>query len=88
MDEAAILSHFANRVDRHGFYGDDGKPKTNAKGSAPLTVERFARHLNATKADDVIGFHAISTSDTCKWVAFDVDQHDEDGPDRFDARVP
>lgn len=42
-----------------------------------LTIETVRRHFQASKATSLIGLHAVSLGDTCRWIEIDIDQHAE-----------
>ncbi len=59
----------ANRFDAYGLYHSDGTAETK-KGE--LTAEVLAAHF---RGEITVGLHAISDTDTSKWLCFDTDCH-------------
>lgn len=62
---------FVNRSDCFGGYRD-GQPYTS---KVQVTQDVLLEHFNGTT---IIGMHAISKADMCKWVAWDFDNHTGD----------
>jgi Protein of unknown function (DUF4065) len=46
-------------------------------GSDMVTLNKLRRHFTGRAVSHLIGLHAISDRETCKWFAIDVDLHDE-----------
>jgi len=79
IDCADLLAAWAfhwlvNRSDVYGSYYLSGGARTV---TGELTVERCFRHFTATDRSHLIGLPAISIENTSRWVAIDIDQHDE-----------
>lgn len=71
--------HLVNRTDAHGRYrlrDRDGSKSFTDKQL--LTIEMLAAHYRGRRRDDLVGLHSIAKNETCKYLALDVDQHDDD----------
>ncbi|HKX46183.1 MAG TPA: primase C-terminal domain-containing protein [Planctomycetota bacterium] len=66
-----VLARLANRTDTFGRYVR-GRTST---AKEPLTAEVVERH---EAGEALVGLHAIGTGSTCRWVAWDFDNHSED----------
>lgn len=64
-----MFLHLVNRTDCYGINKPDGN---RATGHGKLTVYRLKGHVEARA---LIGSHLISTDDTCRYIAYDVDAH-------------
>lgn len=79
------MERFANRTDIWGSYNAIGSrekwgsartaPAKRDRGRVVLTVPVLARHFRGASPEHILGVHAISAADSCKWLAIDFDQH-------------
>ena len=58
------------------FVMDRPIPVGNCTVWRPLTSDRLRRHFMTLDTHGIIGLHSTSSDDTCKWVEWDIDQHD------------
>ena len=65
------LSSFVNRTDAYGLCAA-GKWSTLG---APLTVSKIEEHY---RGNSIIGVHAVSLDNCCRFMVFDVDSHGDD----------
>jgi putative DNA primase/helicase len=74
------LAHMVNRPDAYGkYYVDrDGKPGS-CKQEGAIDYGLVHRHF---AAEQIVGLYTTSAGDTCRWLAIDLDRHDDD-PDDF-----
>ncbi len=63
-----MLENWINRTDCHGAYSKNGQ--YTSKGE--ITDELVDAHFSGSK---IIGIHAITLDQTCRWVAWDIDAH-------------
>jgi len=56
-------------------------PPENKRGVARLTKAVLARHFAGRDEGDVVGIHAISELETCRWIGIDLDNHGAGNPD-------
>src|SRR5262245_48534828 len=64
------------RLDRRGQPGRDGRPIPNTyTAKRPLDLAVLSQHFRGAHHHHVVGLHSTSTSNTCRWGAFDVDRH-------------
>jgi hypothetical protein len=82
-DEWAVWTYkrLVNRTDARGGYRSvrqqrRGLGRTTTRKS-PLTRDHLRRHFAARGPGDVIGVHAIAPDNTCRWLAVEVDRHDD-----------
>jgi hypothetical protein len=72
----------SNRRDCYGGYWSerttDGWKTNPTTRKNPLTRDTFVQHFSAVTTRHVVGLHAISLSNSCLWVALDLDQHGDD----------
>jgi hypothetical protein len=47
-----------------------------------LTRRVLARHFRGASEGDLIGLHALSLKNTCRWLAIDIDLHDDADPEQ------
>lgn len=79
-----ICEHFTNRDDAYGRYvaldarSGKNKARTIHEGA---TEEVVIQHFRATDRGDIIGFHATSKQNTCRWLVLDIDQHGDPNPE-------
>ncbi|MFI5401332.1 MAG: TOTE conflict system archaeo-eukaryotic primase domain-containing protein [Planctomycetota bacterium] len=66
-----VLARLANRTDTFGRYVR-GRTST---AKEPLTPEVVALHESG---EALVGLHAIGADSTCRWIAWDFDNHSED----------
>jgi len=66
------MQRLVNRDDRYGCYGDSGNAYTSDK---PLSKASLNTHFGAGM---LVGLHSTSADETCRWLAFDLDNHDKD----------
>lgn len=70
--------HLINRTDLWGGYGSSGPytaPAKSRRGRELLDRNRLTNHFAGR---ETVGIHALSRDSTCRWIAFDIDAHDED----------
>jgi len=74
LDDLAdfVLDRMVNRTDAYGVYGAKGVYTEKKK---PLGKKAVLAHL---RGERLIGLHSTSPESTCKWLALDVDCHDDD----------
>ena len=72
----------ANRLDRHGHYFPMCRrtPDNNAITAGMLTIPILERHFIGRDPGDIVGLHSTSPDGTCRWVVWDIDQHDDFNP--------
>lgn len=84
-----VFEHCVNRKECFGRYGYNlqGRHETDYAAFGldvpviswtehdQLTKAIIRRHFEATTARNLIGLHATSADDTCKWICIDIDQH-------------
>lgn len=76
------VRRLVNRLDAAGSYWiKDGAIqqftiKADGMRRAPLRI-RLRRHFGARTPEAIIGLHALSAESTCKWLAWDIDRHNE-----------
>lgn len=79
------LSTMVNRTDVWGIYGlwidGDGVehltrtgPAKKNRGKVSLTIQTLVNHYTG---EEVIGLHSTTAIDTCRWMAFDIDAHND-----------
>ncbi len=76
-----------NRRDVWGGYWPNGMretlgkvytaPRVKDRGRVLLAPSVLRQHFASRDAGDVIGLHSTSESDSSRWLAFDIDAHDE-----------
>jgi hypothetical protein len=91
-DELAdwVLSHLVNRSDVWGRYararGEAGEsqirvvtaPFREERGKVFLGVDSLKKHFKVRTGSGVLGVHGASADQTSRWMAVDIDRHDED----------
>jgi hypothetical protein len=65
------FSCLVNRDDASGGHCDDGRRFTAKR---TLGMKQIKEHFSGRR---IIGLHAISTQNTCRWVTIDIDAHNE-----------
>lgn len=92
-DELAdfTLARLVNRDDVYGLYKTWTDPKGGAhkvrtapakrdRGRVKLTGDTITRHYTKPGNGSTIGLHSTSPNGTCRWLAIDIDRHDDDDP--------
>jgi putative DNA primase/helicase len=81
-DLAQWADRLVNRRDRHGHYLPMRRRigGNNANTSGELTIPILTRHFIGRDVGDLIGLHSTSADGTCRWCAWDWDQHKENDP--------
>jgi len=78
------ISLFVNRTDIYGAYKPLHRRDTGSAWTAPFKADRgkiflsptvLAKHFRGRRVEHLVGCHAISQTDTCRWFAIDIDQH-------------
>lgn len=77
--------HLVNRTDVWGGYcrTKTGKtqsftfPSRGERGQVVLDPTRLAQHFRSCGPADVVGLHTTAPGDTSRWLAFDIDAHNE-----------
>lgn len=80
------MNTVVNRYDVWGQY--TGKPgankaltlpqKSRRDGSDMVTLDKLTRHFGSLRRNHLIGLHAQSEVETCKWLAVDIDLHESE----------
>lgn len=82
--------YLVNRRDVWGRYrplsarGDNGQdkaltaPPLRDRGEVLLAQEDLVAHYAGRNVGDLIGLHSTSEDGTCRWIAWDIDRHDDD----------
>ncbi|MFZ4763585.1 MAG: TOTE conflict system archaeo-eukaryotic primase domain-containing protein [Roseimicrobium sp.] len=60
-------------------------PQKKMRGKDMVTLEKLQRHFECQKRHHLIGLHAQSAENTCRWFAVDIDLHDSNAVDAEDA---
>src|SRR5262245_20979268 len=79
-----VLARLVNRTDRCGGdyttpAGETAQCTRPTKGPADdfLDARRIEAHFRTGRAADIVGVHALGPGSTGKWLAVDIDAHDE-----------
>jgi P4 family phage/plasmid primase-like protien len=56
-------------------------PKKEKRGAVKLTKNILVRHFVGGDVSDVIGLHAISKGESCRWIGWDLDNHGAADPE-------
>lgn len=64
-----VWKNMVNRTDRHGRY-----VRVGPRNSGSLSIGNIIRHF---RGESVIGLNSTSPGNTCRWLAFDFDNHEE-----------
>jgi hypothetical protein len=62
-------------------------PPKDQRGKRRLNRDVIIRHFAGRSVGDLIGLHAIAIQRTCKWLAIDIDQHDDADTDRAESNL-
>ena len=83
------MERLVNRKDVWGQYtgkAGAGKaltlPQKTMRGKDMVTLDKLTRHFGSNRRNHLIGLHAASPDEMCRWLAIDIDQH---APDSIEA---
>jgi hypothetical protein len=84
------LDRLVNRTDVWGGYEESGtvtRPKVRHRGEELLAPATLWRHYTAECREHIMGTHSGSPGpeSTAKWIAGDIDLHDDDPPENAEA---
>ncbi len=81
------IKHLVNRTDVWGAYlpldrrlggrKATTKPSRATREIVLLTTQVLQTHFECQNVGDVVGLHSISVDGTCRWIAWDIDRHDD-----------
>ena len=85
---AWTMAHLVNRTDVWGRYLGPraGEPKPGVvtapfkdeRGKVFLSESSLVKHFQARKSAGILGLHSTSADFTSRWLAIDIDRHEED----------
>lgn len=82
-----VMTHLVNRTDVWGRYvrrkGDDTTqvvtaPFRDERGKTFLDLDSLRKHFRSRKPSGQLGLHSSSSDMTSRWLAIDIDRHDDD----------
>jgi hypothetical protein len=87
--------YLVNRTDAWGGYwlDNDGskhqttRPHPRRRGQVLLTQSVLRQHYQAARLNDLVGLHATSPENTCKWIGLDLDSHGDGGDPAANRRA-
>ena len=73
-----VMERLVVRADAYGRYYTKGGVSDAKTERGKLDLDLLKRHFVSTSGSFLVGVHTTALDDTCRWLAIDLDQHEDE----------